>query len=96
MRAPRCGKPMFQHKAANVYRYEATNGPMLEEPVCARPEGHNGPCRSGFAVARNYRADVRRQPGALQACGCGCGEMTSWGRYKRGHNRDGIGRWAAA
>ena len=52
MNAPRCGKPMT--------RYEASNGPMLEDPECARPEGHPGPCRSAPALARKYRADVAR------------------------------------
>lgn len=47
--APRCGKPMT--------RYEASNGPMPEQPECARPEGHSGMCRSGPALARKYRAD---------------------------------------
>ena len=44
MNAPRCGKPMT--------RYEASNGPMPEEPECARPEGHRGRCRSAAALAR--------------------------------------------
>ena len=60
MIAPRCGKPMFQHKAANVYRYEAANGPMLDTPTCARPECHNGPCRSAASIARQRPKDIAR------------------------------------
>ena len=48
----RCGKPMT--------RYEAANGPMLEQPECARPEGHRGRCRSAAALTRKYRADAAR------------------------------------
>lgn len=50
--SPRCGKPML--------RYEAANGPMLEEPWCARPVGHNGRCRSAAALGRKYAADIER------------------------------------
>ena len=50
--SPRCGKAMT--------RYEAVNGPMLEDPVCGRPEGHQGRCRSEAALARKYAADVAR------------------------------------
>ena len=52
MNAPRCGKPMTA--------YEAANGPMLEQPECARPEGHRGCCRSAAALARKYQADAAR------------------------------------
>jgi hypothetical protein len=38
-------------------RYEASNGPMFEQPECARPGGHHGMCRSGPALTRKYRAD---------------------------------------
>ena len=87
MMAPRCGRPML--------RYEAVNGPMPEEPACGRPAGHPGPCRSEVAFARQLRAWPKRTP---RECGCGCGEMTAgWGvQFKRGHNHDDIGRWAAA
>ena len=87
MNAPRCGKPMA--------RYEASNGPMPEVPACARPEGHNGPCRSAAAWARQMRAWPARKP---RECECGCGGMTAgWGvAYKRGHNHDSAGRWATA
>lgn len=50
--SPRCGKPML--------RYEAANGPMLDQPECARPEGHAGMCRTGPALARKYAADRDR------------------------------------
>lgn len=50
--SPRCGKPML--------RYEACNGPMIDQPECARPEGHAGMCRSGAALARKYAADRDR------------------------------------
>ena len=52
MNAPRCGKPMT--------RYEASNGPMPEEPACGRPEGHPGPCRSTIAMARIARYESER------------------------------------
>lgn len=87
MNGPRCGKPMT--------RYEASNGPMPEEPACGRPEGHRGPCRSATAWARQMRAWPARKP---RECGCGCGGTTAgWGvAYKRGHNHDHAGRWATA
>lgn len=50
--SPRCGKPMT--------RRETANGPQLEQPECGRSEGHNPPCRSAAALARQYRADVTR------------------------------------
>jgi len=59
MKAPRCGKPMT--------RYEAVNGPMPEQPVCARPEGHHGMCRSAAALERKYRADNVRITAARRA-----------------------------
>ena len=59
MTAPRCGKPMT--------RYEAANGPMPEEPECARPAGHHGRCRSVAALARKYQADNVRIAGLRQA-----------------------------
>ena len=52
MNAPRCGKPMIA--------YEAANGPMFEQPTCARPEGHAGMCRSAMALERKYAADAAR------------------------------------
>ena len=48
----RCGKLMI--------RYEAANGPMFEQPACARPEGHAGMCRSAAALKRKYAADAAR------------------------------------
>jgi len=59
MNAPRCGKPMT--------RYEASNGPMPEQPECARPEGHHGRCRSAAALARKYQADNARITAARRA-----------------------------
>ena len=56
---PRCGKPMT--------RYEASNGPMPEEPECARPAGHRGQCRSAAALTRKYQADNARIARARQA-----------------------------
>jgi hypothetical protein len=50
--SPRCCKLMI--------RYEAANGPMIDQPECARPEGHAGMCRSGIALARKYAADRDR------------------------------------
>lgn len=48
MTAPRCGKPMR--------RYEPAAGPaVLADPVCGRPDEHNGACRSERSVARQYR-----------------------------------------
>jgi hypothetical protein len=49
-KAPSCGKPMI--------RYETANGPMLEEPECAQPAGHNGACRSAPALRRKREADL--------------------------------------
>ena len=57
--SPRCGKPMT--------RYEAANGPMPEEPTCARPEGHSGMCWSAAFLARRYAADVARIAEARRA-----------------------------
>ena len=72
MNAPRCGKPMT--------RYEASNGPMLEDAACGRPVGHHGPCRSVQAWARLMKG----QPGL---CDCGCGELTAGrGPCKAGHH----------
>jgi hypothetical protein len=48
-RSPRCGRP--------VRRYELPGVPVLDEPVCGRPEDHNGRCRSAAAVARKQAAD---------------------------------------
>src|SRR6516225_7540604 len=87
--SPRCGKPMT--------RYEAANGPMLDDPACGRPEGHPGPCRSRAAVTREYAADVTRLAAKTRPCGCGCGDTAGWGHgYLRGHNpRSARGSWAA-
>lgn len=59
--SPRCCKPMTA--------YEAVNGPMLEGPVCARPEGHSGMCRSAAALARKYAADTARIAAVRRARG---------------------------
>ena len=75
MMPPRCGRPMT--------RYEASNGPMPEEPSCGRPAGHHGPCRSAPAWARQ----MRQRQGEPQACECGCGELTCGrGPCKAGHH----------
>lgn len=52
MNAPRCGRP--------VRRKEQGGIPVLEDPVCGRPEDHRGRCRSEAAVARKYASDVAR------------------------------------
>ncbi len=89
MTTPRCGRPMA--------RYEAANGPMLEDPVCARPAGHNGRCRSAAALARKYQADTARLAAVARPCACGCGDMALWGhQFRRGHNHDSAGRWGTA
>ena len=49
---PRCGRPM--------QRREAIWGAQPETPVCGRPEGHNGQCRSVAAVRRKHAADNAR------------------------------------
>jgi hypothetical protein len=61
--APRCGKPMR--------RYEAAHGPILDDPACGRPAGHDGPCRTALALARYVAADTGRVTAARRA-----------GRYK--------------
>lgn len=40
---PRCGRVMR--------KYEAAHGPLLDDVVCGRPEGHNGLCWSEQAIA---------------------------------------------
>jgi hypothetical protein len=57
----RCGSPMNS--------YEASNGPMLERPACARPPGHRGRHRSAIALARKYRADNTRLAEARRTLG---------------------------
>ena len=52
--SPRCGRPML--------RFEAVWGPLLEDPVCGRPEGHNGVCRSTLALAKALEGDRKRWP----------------------------------
>jgi hypothetical protein len=76
-------------------RYEAANGPMIEDPECGRPKDHNGPCRTRPAVARKYAADTARLAAAVQPCACECGEEALWGhQYRRGHNpRNAWGYW---
>ena len=73
--SPRCGRTMA--------RYEPTGWPpVLEDPVCGRPEGHNGPCRSAQAWTRQMRP-----PGDPGPCACGCGDLTAgWGPCKGGHH----------
>ena len=84
--APRCGRPLR--------RYECIDGPpVLEKPSCGRPDGHHGPCRSPRSLARAVQADVRRQARPRE-CACGCGDLATWGEYRRGHNaRDAAGYW---
>jgi hypothetical protein len=78
-----------------MIRYETANGPMLEEPECAQPAGHNGACRSAPALRRKREADLARLAAATRPCECGCGETAVWGhRYRRGHNpRSTWGNW---
>ena len=52
MTPPRCGKPMI--------RYEKPGFPVLEDPVCGRPEGHAGRCRSEASLARAAVNDAQR------------------------------------
>jgi hypothetical protein len=42
-------------------RYEACNGPMLDDPVCGRPANHPGRHRSQEAMARYSRAQAGRR-----------------------------------
>lgn len=48
---PRCAKP--------VRPYELPGIPVLDDPVCGRPEGHPGVCRSAASVARADEAKRR-------------------------------------
>ena len=86
--APRCGNPMR--------RCETIWGPQPEQPACARPAGHNGPCRSAPALARYYRSSNARLAAITRPCACGCGEQATWGhRYRKNHQpRDEQGCWA--
>ncbi len=45
-----------------MLRFEAVWGALLEDPVCGRPEGHNGPCRSVLAVAAAVERERRSWP----------------------------------
>jgi len=58
MKTPRCGKPMHLDG-----RYERSGEPgdPGKPPVCGRPAGHPGPCRSESAVARDHAAALDRQ-----------------------------------
>jgi hypothetical protein len=42
-----------------MLKYESAHGPLLEDVVCGRPEGHSGTCRSVQALdkARQYQRD---------------------------------------
>ena len=48
----RCGRVMR--------RYESVHGALLDDLLCGRPAGHNGPCRSGIAWDRYLREDRAR------------------------------------
>lgn len=54
--SPRCGRVM--------HRYEAVWGAMFDDPVCGRPEGHTGVCRSVQSLERAREADRERWPAA--------------------------------
>ena len=41
-------------------RYETVHGPLLDDPVCGRPAGHNGPCRSVMSLASERPKDLAR------------------------------------
>ncbi|HXJ28692.1 MAG TPA: hypothetical protein VNH17_23495 [Streptosporangiaceae bacterium] len=83
---PRCGRVLR--------RYEPRGWPpVLFDPVCGRPEGHNGPCRSEMGWDRVLHAGCRP---AL--CGCGCGQVTAgYGRFRPGHQLRSAetGQWVA-
>jgi hypothetical protein len=59
--SPRCRRPVRAKEQGGI--------PVLEDPVCGRPEGHHGRCRSEAAVARKYRADNVRLAGVRRATG---------------------------
>ena len=48
----RCGRVMR--------RYEAVHGALPEAPECGRPAGHNGPCRTVQAMAREAPKEAAR------------------------------------
>ena len=49
---PLCGQPMRRH--------ERPGRPVLEDPVCGRPENHPGPHRSEASMARIKQAETQR------------------------------------
>lgn len=61
--APRCGRVLLLD---GRYERAGVPGDPSKPPLCGRPEGHRGPCRSEAAVARAYRADLARQAAARE------------------------------
>ena len=51
-----CGRVMRRHEATA----DALSDALGESPVCGRPEGHGGTCRSETSVKRRRRADMDR------------------------------------
>jgi hypothetical protein len=49
--------------------YEIPGRPVLDDPTCGRPEGHQGMCRSKAALSRKYSADVVRITEVRQVLG---------------------------
>jgi hypothetical protein len=41
-------------------RFEAVHGALLEDPVCGRPAGHNGQCRSVLALEKQRPKETAR------------------------------------
>lgn len=64
---PRCGRPLR--------RYEAVWGALLDDPVCGRPAGHSGQCRSVQALRRKYADSAARMTAARRA-------GLAWGRSR--------------
>jgi hypothetical protein len=43
-------------------KFEAVHGPLLDDVVCGRPEGHNGRCRSEQSMEKQRRYDRDNWP----------------------------------
>ena len=43
-------------------RHEAAHGALLDDVLCGRPAGHNGPCRSPQSLAKALELDRKRWP----------------------------------
>jgi hypothetical protein len=60
--SPRCGRVMRRYETPG-------SAPVLEDPRCGRPAGHNGPCRSVAALGRESVAKTAYLRGVRQIRG---------------------------